>query len=216
MAASMKHPFTPDYHPELLHPKTVDEVVRLARCITRDIRAAGDQHVAQVVAPELVKRGQKLACGPECDVCCHFLVLTHRFSGVVFAAELVARDDWPARERVYAHAAQVGPAVAGLTVPEAVKVWTPRRIPCPLLVGRRCSVYFARAPICAGLLALEKRCQHGVEDQPEQVVDHRILAPVEAAADELWHDRVGQPEGAIPLSVAMVEADELLDRLAGV
>lgn len=218
----MKHPFDPTYHPELLHPRTVDEVVRLARVITRDIRTAWDQHVAQVVAPELVKRGQKLVCGPGCAVCCHFFVLTSRYSGVVLAAELVARHDEAARQRVYDHAALVGPATEGLSLTDAIAAWTPRKIPCPLLVEGCCSVYFARTVTCAGLLALDTRCAHGVEDQPVQVVDHRILAPVEQAADALFCERVagglagGLEARALPLSVAIVQADELLDGLVPV
>lgn len=210
------NPFTDEYHPELRHPRTVDQVIDLARCLQREIRAAWDVYVERVAEPHLAKTEKRIACGPGCDVCCHFFVLVPRYAGVVLAAELVGRGMEDARQRCYAHARLVTEKTEGLTIDEAVKVWTPLRVPCPLLVESKCSVYSARTVTCAGLLALDVACKHGVADQPRETLNHgSILGPLEQGADQLFAARVGVPTGPVPLSVAIVAADELLDTLAG-
>lgn len=210
----MKHPFTDAYHPELAAPRTPEAVIDLARCLQREIRAAWDLYVERVVGAHLARTGQRIVCGPGCDTCCHFLVLVPRYSGVVLAAELVGRGMEDARQRVYAHAKLVKEKTEGLTIDAAVAAWTPLRLPCPLLVEGKCSIYSARTVTCAGLLALDAPCS--TPDAKQRINHEAILGPLEQAADQLFSLRVGVPTGPVPLTLAIMQADELLDSLVSV
>ena len=210
--AASRHLLTSRVNPDIVHTarQNVIEIVNQGRVLERALEIATS---AFFLADHLVRHfevenplPQPLACEAGCDACCHNLVeltppeallLGHHIHGHFSDAE----KDLVLTQVVKNLALTAGQSKAALATAR-------KELPCPLLHGRRCSVYPIRPLVCRAMHALNReRCEadlHSGSLAGSQYYDHRHQIALSVSAGLLEGCQpVGCQAGTLDLSRAL-------------
>jgi Fe-S-cluster containining protein len=142
--------------------ENVIEIINQGRVLERALEIATS---AFFLAEHLVRRleaenplPQPLACQEGCDACCHNLVELTPPEALLIGHHINRYFSQVEKELVLAQMAKNLTIAAGKT--KAAIAAVRRDLPCPLLRGRRCSVYPIRPLVCRAMHALSReRCE---------------------------------------------------------
>jgi Fe-S-cluster containining protein len=137
-------------------------IINQGRVLERALEIATS---AYFLAEHLVRRleaenplPQPLACQEGCDACCHNLVELTPPEALIIGHHINRCFSQVDKELVLAKVAKNLALTAGKT--KAAIATVRRDLPCPLLRGRRCSVYPIRPLVCRAMHALSReRCE---------------------------------------------------------
>ncbi|MBE0597309.1 MAG: YkgJ family cysteine cluster protein [Desulfuromonadales bacterium] len=149
----------------------------------------------ETLAATLALQGERITCREGCTYCCHHYVTVSAAHGIAIVEHLYQRKDLlllflQHYEKWQAKGAAIGADIdrirnealaAAKPMPEVVNVTRPlasryfeRNIPCPFLVGSRCSIYEVRPLVCSGHCAASPPgwCAPG---SPQEPVVHNLV-----------------------------------------
>ncbi|WP_207477852.1 YkgJ family cysteine cluster protein [Arenibaculum pallidiluteum] len=188
-----------------LHPEGARRMVELARRNLGEVLDAGAEITAlsanalsrneaqdhyNAAIRGMMAPGERIACAPGCAACCHNTVLAAPAEVLVIAAWLRASLE-PG-----AHAALLD-RVRGAAERDRGRPVRGRVGPCPLLAGRRCTVYPVRPGACAGHLSGSRTACEGDLDKRRRGLPGKPIPIVPESAEIAAAMRLGADLAAV-------------------
>lgn len=154
----------------------------------------------------LIRKDRHPTCSVGCDHCCYYPIEISVFEAIPIYRHLVQQGRWTPSfvSTVREH--------ARTTSMLASSVWMLTRVPCPLLVDRKCSVHGVRPLHCRTFFAVgDPYYCDGQNFGPEtSLVPKEEVMGNFRAYEKLLADQVGMPYVVTPISRALLIAEELV------